>query len=129
MRLVHLLFEQLGGTRPHLEEEPRLGVTRGFGTVVVDVVHALYDELVTDGIYRCCRHPLYASWVVFIVPGIVFLVNSWIGLTIPIFMYFVLRILVRKEEIYLASVFGSEYSDYKKRVPCILPYGMLGLKD
>ncbi len=44
------------------------------------------DELVTDGIFRCCCHPLYASWVVFIVPGIVLLVNSWIGLTTPIFM-------------------------------------------
>ena len=83
------------------------------------------NELVTEGIFRCCRHPLYASWVVFIVPGIVFLANTWIGLTAPIFMYFILRILVQKEEIYLVNVFGSEYLDYKKKVPCILPYGWL----
>lgn len=83
------------------------------------------DELVTNGIFRCCRHPLYASWVVFIVPGIVFWVNSWIGLTIPIFMYLILRKLVKKEEIYLESVFGSEYIDYKRKVPCILPYGLM----
>jgi protein-S-isoprenylcysteine O-methyltransferase Ste14 len=83
------------------------------------------DELVTDGIFRCCRHPLYASWVVFIVPGIVFLVNSWIGLTTPIFMYFILHILARKEEIYLENVFGSEYLEYRKNVPCIVPVGCL----
>jgi len=83
------------------------------------------DELVTNGIFRCCRHPLYASWVVFIVPGIVFLVNSWIGLTTPIFMYLILRKLVKKEEIYLESVFGSEYLDYKRKIPCILPYGLM----
>ena len=83
------------------------------------------NELVTNGIFICCRHPLYASWVAFIVPGIVFLANTWIGLTAPIFMYFILRVLVQKEEIYLEKVFGSEYFDYKKKVPCILPYGWL----
>ncbi len=83
------------------------------------------DKLVTDGIYRCCRHPLYASWVVFIVPGIVLLLNSWIVLTTPIFMYFISRRLARKEETYLESLFGSEYLGYKKNVPCILPTGAL----
>ena len=83
------------------------------------------DELVTDGIYKCCRHPLYASWVVFFVPGIVLIVNSWLGLTTPIFMYFILCRLVKKEEIYLESVFGSEYIHYKRKVPWILPVGRL----
>ena len=83
------------------------------------------DALVTDGIFRCCRHPLYASWVIFFVPGIVLLVNSWIGLTTPIFMYLILRKLVIKEETYLESVFVSEYLDYKRKVPCILPYGLM----
>jgi protein-S-isoprenylcysteine O-methyltransferase Ste14 len=85
------------------------------------------DVLVTDGIFRCCRHPLYASWVVFIAPGIVFLAKSWIGLSIPVFMYFLLRKLVKKEEIYLEHVFGPEYLDYKKRVPRIFPFGHLKL--
>ena len=83
------------------------------------------DKLVTDGVYRYCRHPLYASWVVFIIPGFVLLLNSWIALTTPIFMYFILLRLVRKEETYLESVFGSEYLGYKKNVPCILPTGCL----
>jgi protein-S-isoprenylcysteine O-methyltransferase Ste14 len=81
------------------------------------------DKLVTDGIYRCCRHPLYASFVFFIVPGIFFLTNSWIGLTTPIFMYIILRLLVKKEETYLEGAFGSEYLEYKKNVPCIVPFG------
>ena len=83
------------------------------------------DALVTQGIFRCCRHPLYSSWVVFIVPGIVLLANTWIGLTAPIFMYFLLCKLVTKEEIYLEDVFGSEYLEYKKEVPCILPVGFI----
>ena len=83
------------------------------------------DKLVTYGIFRCCRHPWYASWLVFIVPGIVLLVNSWIGLTTPIFMYLVLHKLVKKEEAHLESVFGIEYLAYKSKVPCILPYGLM----
>ncbi len=98
-----------------------------FFIISVKTVTRAYNAnmLVTDGIYKCCRHPLYASWVVFIVPGIVLLLNSGIGLTTPIFMYFILRILVKKEEIYLESLFGSEYRQYKKKVPCIIPFGWL----
>lgn len=83
------------------------------------------DSLITRGIYGCCRHPLYSAWVVFIVPGIVLMVNGWIGLTVPLFMYFLLRKLVIKEEVYLEQMFGSEYTDYKHEIPCILPFGYL----
>ena len=83
------------------------------------------DALVTTGVYGCCRHPLYAAWVVFLVPGIVLFVNSWLGLTTPLFMYLILRILVRKEEVYLEQVFGSGYREYQKKIPCIIPYGFL----
>ncbi len=95
-------------------------------TAILTVARAYRtNKLVTDGIYKFCRHPLYAAWVVFIVPGIVLLVSSWIGLTVPIFMYFILRILVQEEEAYMESVFGSEYLEYKKNVPCILPVGWI----
>lgn len=97
-----------------------------FFVSVVTVMRAYHaGNLVTGGIFKCCRHPLYASWAVWIVPGIVLWVNSWMGLTAPLFMYIILRILVKKEEIYLENVFDTEYAEYKKRVPCILPYGRL----
>jgi len=69
------------------------------------------------------HHPLYSAWVVFIVPGIIFLENSWIGMTTPVFMYLLLYRLVIKEENYLEQIFGSEYLAYKKKTPCILPLG------
>lgn len=81
------------------------------------------DSLMTHGIYKCCRHPVYSSWVVFIAPGIVLWANNWLGLTVPVFMYFLLGKLVKKEEDYLEQRFGAEYLDYKKKTPCILPYG------
>ena len=91
---------------------------------VMTVVRAYNaNELVTGGIFRCCRHPLYASWVVFIVPGIALLLKSWTLLTTPLFMAVILHLLVKKEEAYLERAFGSSYTAYKKRVPCILPVG------
>lgn len=83
------------------------------------------NKLVTTGPYSICRHPLYTSWVIFIVPGVCLLMKSWILLTIPIFMYIILSNLIKKEEIYLENVFGAEYNDYQKNIPLILPYGFL----
>ena len=83
------------------------------------------NKLVTSGVFRYCRHPLYSSWIVFIVPAIVLLSNSLIGLTTPIFMYLILLKLIKKEEAYLESIFDSDYLEYKKNVPCILPYGFM----
>ncbi|MBN2496225.1 MAG: isoprenylcysteine carboxylmethyltransferase family protein [Deltaproteobacteria bacterium] len=96
-----------------------------FCVVSIVTVMRAYEggRLVTGSVFACCRHPLYASWVVFIVPGIVFLFDSWIGLSAPVFMYALLRILVRKEEVYLEREFGAEYLEYKRRVPCIVPCG------
>jgi protein-S-isoprenylcysteine O-methyltransferase Ste14 len=96
-----------------------------FLTISVKTVMRAYntDTLVADGIFKCCRHPLYASWVVFIVPGIALLLKSWTLLTTPIFMYFLLLKLAKKEELYLEHLFGSKYLEYKIKVPCILPIG------
>ncbi len=98
-----------------------------FYVASVNAVTKAYNsnKLVTSGVFRYCRHPLYSSWIVFIVPAIVLLSNSLIGLTTPIFMYLILLKLIKKEEAYLESIFDSDYLEYKKNVPCILPYGFM----
>lgn len=83
------------------------------------------DKLVTTGVFGCCRHPVYGSWVAFNAPGLVLLAKSWLCLTTPVFMYFVARLLVCREETYLEGVFGEAYRAYKKQVPCLLPFGMM----
>jgi protein-S-isoprenylcysteine O-methyltransferase Ste14 len=94
-----------------------------FFFVSAAAVHRAYHagRLLTGGVYRLCRHPLYASWVVFIVPGVVLITRTWLGLSVPVFMYVLLRILVRKEEAYLESRFGEEYRAYRARVPAVFP--------
>lgn len=82
-------------------------------------------RLVTNGVYGMCRHPIYAAWVVFFVPGIVLLINSWIGFSICVVMYFLLRILVKEEDQYLEKEFGKDYLEYRKKVPAVLPIGWI----
>ena len=81
--------------------------------------------LVTRGIYRCCRHPLYAAWIVLIGPGIALLSHSWLLLSAPPWMYAVARVLVVREEVSLETLFGGRYRAYRKSVPCLMPYGCL----
>jgi len=86
-------------------------------------IHKYFNQgkLATKGIYAYFRHPIYGSWIVFIMPGIVLLLNSLIGLTIPIFMYVVFKISIVKEDRYLEEKFGEEFLKYKKKVGEIFP--------
>jgi protein-S-isoprenylcysteine O-methyltransferase Ste14 len=93
------------------------------GKAVLRAFHA--GQLVTDGVYGICRHPLYGAWIVFIVPGIELILGSWLGLTTPLAMYLILRVLAAKEEDYLAERFGESYAAYRRKVPFIMPIGWL----
>jgi protein-S-isoprenylcysteine O-methyltransferase Ste14 len=79
------------------------------------------DSLYTKGIYSICRHPLYSSWIIFIVPGIVLLRNSLILLTIPLVMYFIFRLLIKDEETFLLNKYGAQYREYKNQVGLLFP--------
>jgi protein-S-isoprenylcysteine O-methyltransferase Ste14 len=79
------------------------------------------ESLYTKGVYSFCRHPLYSSWIVFIVPGIMLLTNSWVLLTVPLFMYFLFRLLIEEEESYLLKKYGEEYKNYKNNVGLLFP--------
>jgi protein-S-isoprenylcysteine O-methyltransferase Ste14 len=78
-------------------------------------------ELFTGGAYALCRHPIYGSWILFGVPGLVLLADNWVGLLSPIPMYVALRVLVREEEEWLERTFGDAYRAYRARVRPVLP--------
>jgi len=77
-------------------------------------------ELITNGIYKWIRHPIYLSHIL-----------TWLSLSLislnwgfSVFVsVFVLRMIVRipKEEKLLISKFGLLYTDYKKMAGCLLP--------
>ena len=77
--------------------------------------------LCKKGVYAYLRHPIYASWISFIVPGIVIVRGSMLGITIPLFMYIIFRALIHSEEQYLIDTFGDEYIEYKSKVWAVFP--------
>jgi protein-S-isoprenylcysteine O-methyltransferase Ste14 len=73
-------------------------------------------ELITDGLFRVCRNPMYASYVFFVIPGICLLFNSWLVLTTVIVNITLTLIFVPKEYKYLEETFGEEYKRYTEKV-------------
>ena len=79
------------------------------------------QKLITDGIFRFCRNPLFAEVIFLILPGIILFFNSWLLLTIPCFMYLMFKVFISKEEKLLEKKFDKEYIDYKKVTNAIFP--------
>jgi protein-S-isoprenylcysteine O-methyltransferase Ste14 len=78
--------------------------------------------LITEGVYRLVRNPMYSAFIVFIVPGISLILNNpWIILS-SIIMMLVFRLSIHKEEYYLRQQFGLAYEDYMSKVKQIIPF-------
>ncbi len=72
--------------------------------------------IVTDGIYRLSRNPMYVSLAV-VYFGIACWVNSlWVLLFIVPVLIVVDRGVIKREEQYLEHKFGGEYLRYKSEV-------------
>jgi protein-S-isoprenylcysteine O-methyltransferase Ste14 len=77
--------------------------------------------LVTNGIYRRIRHPMYASLFLISLAHVLFLPNWIVG---PVYLLsFALLYLVRvpKEERMMLDRFGPEYEAYRQRTGRLIP--------
>jgi protein-S-isoprenylcysteine O-methyltransferase Ste14 len=86
-------------------------------------VHRAFSagRLVTGGVYGYIRHPVYAVWILFFVPGLFLITGIVFLIFMPFFMYGLFKILIVREEVYLEQKFGEQYVEYKKRVNAIIP--------
>ena len=72
--------------------------------------------LVTDGVYRFTRNPMYVSLVVLYLAAALVL-NTWWGLVLlPLAVIVIDRSVIAREERYLTSAFPAEYAAYRARV-------------
>ena len=72
--------------------------------------------IVSDGPYGFTRNPMYLG-MVFIYIGVAFLIRSpWALVLLPLVVILIDRLVIAKEEKYLAEKFGEPYLAYKKRV-------------
>ena len=78
-------------------------------------------ELATAGPYARCRHPIYATWIFLITPGVCLLTGSWLVLTAPVAMYVAARLFVGLEERAMEARFGEAWREYRARTGRFLP--------
>jgi protein-S-isoprenylcysteine O-methyltransferase Ste14 len=73
-------------------------------------------HLLTDGFFAVFPNPMYAAFVLLIVPGLALLLNSWLVLTASAVVYGLFRAFVPGEDRWLQEKFGDEYVKYRRRV-------------
>jgi len=79
------------------------------------------SRLVTVGLYRYIRHPLYSS-LFFLGWGIFFKSPTWLDAGLAVLCTFFLVATARMEEIENIEYFGNEYAEYMKRTKMFIPY-------
>jgi protein-S-isoprenylcysteine O-methyltransferase Ste14 len=72
--------------------------------------------LVTGGLYRFTRNPMYLGMVLFLLGLALFSGSLSSLIPVGLFTWIIDRQFIRNEEIFLTEIFGVEYLDYKKRV-------------
>ncbi len=74
------------------------------------------SSLVTSGIYRYSRNPMYVGLTALLLGFAVYLATPWAFLGPVAFMLFITRFQIIPEERVLQSKFGLDYEAYQKRV-------------
>lgn len=74
------------------------------------------SSLVTAGIYRYTRNPMYVGLLLVIVAWAAFLSSFWALLGPLAFALYIARFQIRPEERVLSGLFGAEYIAYQSRV-------------
>ena len=74
------------------------------------------SSLVTSGVYRLTRNPMYVGLLLVLVAWAIFLSSAWTLAGPPAFLLYITRFQIQPEERVLAAIFGTAYSNYKDKV-------------
>jgi len=77
--------------------------------------------LVTHRLYAIMRHPLYASSIFFIIPGVALAFRSWLLLPMPVVAYVACRVVLPAEENELLKRHGERFSRYMQSTNALFP--------
>jgi protein-S-isoprenylcysteine O-methyltransferase Ste14 len=73
-------------------------------------------EIISTGIYRFTRNPMYVSMGLLQAGIGIGLANGWVVLLVPAVWVVIYLIAIRHEEAYLEEKFGTVYTEYKASV-------------
>lgn len=84
--------------------------------------HVKENKLVTDGIYRFVRNPVYSA-ILMGCTGVAFLAGNFLVFIAPFLCWIYTTVfLIRTEEKWLRNLYGQEYAAYCKRVNRLIPW-------
>lgn len=72
--------------------------------------------LVTWGVYGMSRNPMYLGGLVMLLGWAVFLSNTLVLLSLPVYVLYINRFQIAPEERVLTSLFGERFTAYRVRV-------------
>jgi protein-S-isoprenylcysteine O-methyltransferase Ste14 len=81
-----------------------------------------HHPLIKNGPYRYIRHPYYLA-VILEVMGFPLIPNSYYSFLVALFSYIpmvFIRLFFEEKELLIK--FGEQYTEYRKEVPCIIPF-------
>jgi len=80
------------------------------------------NDLITDGVYKYVRHPMYAAFLLFFYMALVFYFQSYMVLIAQIISIFVSGKIVDKEEVFMKELFGDKYIEYSHHTKRFIPF-------
>lgn len=89
---------------------------RRAGTTVNPMRPAGSTTLITHGIYRYTRNPMYLGQAVFLCGGMLCLQNLPALAVVPLFVLYITRFQIQPEERVLAERFGIRYAEFCNQV-------------
>ena len=74
------------------------------------------STLVTGGVFRYTRNPMYLSLLLYLLAWAAYL-SSWLALLfVPAFVLYINEFQIKPEERALSALFGAQYASYRARV-------------
>jgi protein-S-isoprenylcysteine O-methyltransferase Ste14 len=85
-------------------------------TTVNPLKPATASTLVSGGVYRITRNPMYVGMACFLIAWAAYLWTPWALLGPVAFVAYITRFQIRPEETVMANKFGADYRAYQARV-------------
>jgi protein-S-isoprenylcysteine O-methyltransferase Ste14 len=85
-------------------------------TTVNPLTPSASSSVVSGGVYRVSRNPMYLGFLLALGGWAVYLSNAGAALLLPVFVAYMTQYQIKPEERALLAKFGSEFAQYMSRV-------------
>ena len=86
-----------------------------YKTTIDPIEFKKVNKLVTSGIYKYSRNPMYLGLLLIVISSSILYLNIYSVSTTIFFYYWINRFQIQREEIFLTEKFGKEYLSYKTK--------------